>query len=164
MVNVDTADLPPTPQAAASPVAATEQGPRQGRARIALIGTGGRSEMYIRAILGAHSDTADLVALSDVNPGRVDYYQKLIAELGGAGPVRSFEPARLTAFIKENRIDRVIVTTPDYTHADYIVEALEAGADVVVEKPLTIDADGCRRITAAVAATGRNVVVTFNYR
>jgi predicted dehydrogenase len=44
------------------------------------------------------------------------------------------------------------------------VEGLEAGADVVVEKPLTINADGCRRITDAVARTGRNVVVTFNYR
>lgn len=163
MVNVDTADIPPTSPAAAT-AAATQQRPQQRRARIALIGTGGRSEMYIRAVLGTHSDTAELVALSDVNPGRVDYYQKLIGELGGTGPVRSFEPAQLTAFIKENGIDRVIVTTPDYTHADYIVEALEAGADVVVEKPLTIDADGCRRITSAVAATGRNVVVTFNYR
>ncbi|WP_458111852.1 Gfo/Idh/MocA family oxidoreductase [Arthrobacter sp. R1-13] len=163
MVNVDTADLPPASQPAGSPAAAKEHGQLK-RARISLIGTGGRSEMYIRAILGTHSDTAELVALSDVNPGRVDYYQKLIGELGGAGSVRSFEPAQLTAFIKENGIDRVIVTTPDYTHADYIVEALEAGADVVVEKPLTIDADGCRRITAAVAATGRNVVVTFNYR
>lgn len=164
MVNVDTADLPPASQPAGSPAAAKEHGQQQRRARIALIGTGGRSEMYIRAILGTHSDTAELVALSDVNPGRVDYYQKLIGELGGTGPVGSFEPVQLTAFIKENGIDRVIVTTPDYTHAGYIVEALEAGADVVVEKPLTIDADGCRRITAAVAATGRNVVVTFNYR
>ncbi|WP_461164647.1 Gfo/Idh/MocA family protein [Arthrobacter sp. R4-81] len=163
MVNVDTADLPPASQPAGSPAAAKEHGQLK-RARIALIGTGGRSEMYIRAILGTHSDTAELVALSDVNPGRVDYYQKLIGELGGTGSVRSFEPAQLTAFIKEHGIDRVIVTTPDYTHANYIVEALEAGADVVVEKPLTIDADGCRRITAAVAATGRNVVVTFNYR
>ena len=76
----------------------------------------------------------------------------------------SFDPADLTAFIQANSIDRVVVTTPDYTHADYIVESLEAGADVVVEKPLTIDAEGCRRITKAVAETGRNVVVTFNYR
>lgn len=134
------------------------------KARIALIGTGGRSEMYIRAIFGKHADTAELVAFSDVNPGRVEFYQKLIQELGAPGPVASFDPAELTAFIQANGIDRVVVTTPDYTHADYIVEALEAGADVVVEKPLTIDAEGCRRITRAVAETGRNVVVTFNYR
>lgn len=134
------------------------------KARIALIGTGGRSEMYIRAIYGKHSDTAELVGLSDVNPGRVKYYQKLIQELGGTQPVKSFEPGQLTAFIRDNAIERVVVTTPDFTHADYIVEGLEAGADVVVEKPLTINADGCRRITDAVARTGRNVVVTFNYR
>ncbi|WP_454699314.1 Gfo/Idh/MocA family protein [Arthrobacter humicola] len=134
------------------------------KARIALIGTGGRSEMYIRAIFGKHSDTAELVAFSDVNPGRVEFYQKLIQELGAPGPVAAFDPADLTAFIRANDIDRVVVTTPDYTHADYIVEGLEAGADVVVEKPLTIDAEGCRRITKAVEETGRNVVVTFNYR
>ncbi|WP_163166818.1 Gfo/Idh/MocA family oxidoreductase [Arthrobacter sp. Alg241-R88] len=137
---------------------------RSGKARIALIGTGGRSEMYIRAIFGKHADTAELVAFSDVNPGRVEFYQKLIQELGAPGPVASFDPADLTAFIQDNNIDRVVVTTPDYTHANYIVEALRAGADVVVEKPLTIDADGCRRITRAVHETGRNVVVTFNYR
>ncbi|WP_142060705.1 Gfo/Idh/MocA family oxidoreductase [Pseudarthrobacter sp. B4EP4b] len=137
---------------------------RGGKARIALIGTGGRSEMYIRAIFGKHADTAELVAFSDVNPGRVEFYQQLIQELGAPGPVASFDPADLTAFIQANSIDRVIVTTPDYTHADYIVEGLRAGADVVVEKPLTIDAEGCRRITQAVHETGRNVVVTFNYR
>ncbi|MCQ6273093.1 Gfo/Idh/MocA family oxidoreductase [Pseudarthrobacter sp. R1] len=149
---------------AADTAAAVGAAGRNGKARIALIGTGGRSEMYIRAIFGKHADTAELVAFSDVNPGRVEFYQKLIQELGAPGPVASFDPADLTAFIQDNNIDRVVVTTPDYTHADYIVEALRAGADVVVEKPLTIDAEGCRRITRAVHETGRNVVVTFNYR
>ncbi|MDP9888816.1 Gfo/Idh/MocA family protein [Pseudarthrobacter enclensis] len=144
--------------------AASRHGTASGRARIALIGTGGRSEMYIRAIFGKHADTAELVAFSDVNPGRVEFYQKLIQELGSPGPVASFEPADLTAFVQANNIDRIIVTTPDYTHADYIVEGLRAGADVVVEKPLTIDAESCRRIVQAVHETGRNVVVTFNYR
>jgi predicted dehydrogenase len=144
--------------------AAAPQTGQTARARIAIIGTGGRSEMYIRAIFGKHSDTAELVAFSDVNRGRVEFYQKLIQELGATGPVASFDPEDLTSFIQANNIDRVVVTTPDYTHADYIVEALKAGADVVVEKPLTIDAEGCRRITRAVKETGRNVVVTFNYR
>jgi len=151
--------------AGADTAAAAFTATRDGRkARIALIGTGGRSEMYVRAIFGKHTDTAELVAFSDVNPGRVEFYQKLIQELGAPGPVASFEPAGLTAFIQANNIDRIIVTTPDYTHADYIVEGLRAGADVVVEKPLTIDAESCRRIVQAVHETGRNVVVTFNYR
>jgi predicted dehydrogenase len=135
------------------------------RTRFALVGTGARSEMYIRAILGAHADVAELVALSDLNPGRVDYYRRLAAELAPGTPEPGFfAPADLTAFIQANGIQRIIITTPDFTHADYIVEGLRAGADVVVEKPLTISAEGCRRITEAVAETGRNVVVTFNYR
>jgi len=151
--------------AAGADTAAAAVAPGQrGKARIALIGTGGRSEMYIRAIFGKHADTAELVAFSDVNPGRVEFYQKLIQELGAPGPLASFDPAGLTSFVQANSIDRIIVTTPDYTHADYIVEGLRAGADVVVEKPLTIDAESCRRIVQAVQETGRNVVVTFNYR
>ncbi|RAX16820.1 gfo/Idh/MocA family oxidoreductase [Pseudarthrobacter sp. AG30] len=154
-----------TTSAAAAPHTAAGSPTSDGRkARLALVGTGGRSEMYIRAVFGKHADTAELVAFSDVNPGRVEFYQGLIQELGAPGPIASFDPADLTAFIQANHIDRVVVTTPDYTHADYIVEALRAGADVVVEKPLTIDAEGCRRITKAVQETGRNVVVTFNYR
>src|SRR5690606_34867155 len=60
--------------------------------------------------------------------------------------------------------DRVIVCAPDFRHADLIVRSLDAGADVVVEKPLTIDADSARRIEDAVERTGREVVLTFNYR
>ncbi|KIC66839.1 Gfo/Idh/MocA family protein [Pseudarthrobacter phenanthrenivorans] len=153
-----------TGTAAADTAAALAAPGKDGKARIALIGTGGRSEMYVRAIFGKHADTAELVAFSDVNPGRVEFYQKLIQELGAPGPVASFDPAELTSFVQANAIDRIIVTTPDYTHADYIVEGLRAGADVVVEKPLTIDAESCRRIVQAVHETGRNVVVTFNYR
>jgi predicted dehydrogenase len=41
---------------------------------------------------------------------------------------------------------------------------MRAGVDVVLEKPLTTDAEGCRMITAAVEETGRSVVLTFNYR
>jgi predicted dehydrogenase len=41
---------------------------------------------------------------------------------------------------------------------------MDAGADVVVEKPLTIDAASTARIEEAIERTGREVVVTFNYR
>ncbi len=158
MINVDTENIQTTAARTSEIPGATT--------RFALIGTGARSEMYIRAILGDHADTAELVGLSDTNPGRIEYYQGLIRELRGnpEGSVPTFAPDSLTAFIQENAVQRVIVTSPDHTHAAYIVEALEAGADVVVEKPLTIDAEGCRRITRAVEQTGRSVIVTFNYR
>ena len=131
--------------------------------RYALVGSGHRAQMYVDAILGAHSDVAELVALSDPNPTRIDYYAARMRAAGAAEPSR-WHPDDLERMVAEASVDRVIVTSPDVTHADLIVRALEAGVDVVVEKPLTIDADGCRAIVEAAERTGRSVVVTFNYR
>ena len=133
------------------------------RERYALIGTGHRSQMYLDAIVGPHADVAELVAWSDSNPGRIDHYERLLAEQGVALPAR-YGPDDVERLITEQRVDRVIVTTPDFTHADIVSRALLAGADVIVEKPLTIDREGVERIAAAVAESGRNVVTTFNYR
>ncbi|WP_218714120.1 Gfo/Idh/MocA family protein [Arthrobacter sp. BF1] len=150
--------------------------PSKKKARLALVGAGSRAGMYVEAVMGPHADTAVLVGIGDVNQGRTGYYMELAGRLlavqagndeadsAPASAPTAFDPVELTAFITANAIDRVIITTPDHTHADYIVEALNAGADVVVEKPLTIDVDGCRRIIEAIEQTGRNVVVTFNYR
>ena len=153
---------------AESPAESASASAQKKRSRLVLVGAGSRAEMYIQAVLGTHSDTAELVAIADVNQGRANYYTALAGGLcseQGISPAPvSFDPAQLTAYIQDHAIDRVIITTPDFTHADYIVEVLNAGADVVVEKPLTIDVEGCARITAAIAETGRNVVVTFNYR
>ncbi|WP_281176700.1 Gfo/Idh/MocA family protein [Curtobacterium ammoniigenes] len=134
------------------------------RTRYAIIGTGSRAGMYIGAMLGDHSDVAELVAMVDQNPGRMEYYRRLVAEQSPGLTPSTWSPDQLEQVIADERIDRVIVTTPDYTHAGFVSRALRAGADVVVEKPLTIDEAGSRLIADAVAETGRDVVMTFNYR
>jgi predicted dehydrogenase len=60
--------------------------------------------------------------------------------------------------------DAVIVATTDRFHHDYIIRALEAGCDVISEKPLTIDAPKCRAILAAEARTGQRITVILNLR
>jgi predicted dehydrogenase len=117
--------------------------------------------MYLEAIASTHADVARLVAWADTNPGRMAWSAERFPALGEPA---SFELARLTEAIREHAVETVIVTTPDATHADYIVAALEAGADVVVEKPLTTTVEGVRRIADAVERTGREVTITFNYR
>ncbi|MGY0061162.1 Gfo/Idh/MocA family oxidoreductase [Streptomyces sp. LZ34] len=66
--------------------------------------------------------------------------------------------------LRRERVDLVVVCTVDRTHDHYIVQALEAGCDVVTEKPMTTDADRTRRILDAQRRTGREVRVAFNYR
>jgi predicted dehydrogenase len=137
--------------------------PASRRERYALVGTGHRAQMYLDAMRGDHADVAELVAWSDTNPGRLDFYENEFVAAGAAVPLR-FTPDELERTIADQLIDRVIVTSPDFTHADLVSRSLLAGADVVVEKPITIDADGLRRIAAAIETSGRSVVTTFNYR
>jgi len=127
----------------------------------ALIGTGGRAGMYIGALADSHADAGTLVAWADTNPGRQDWHEKTSP---GIGQPRRFDPENLDAIVAEENIDAVIVTTPDYLHAKYVVAALEAGADAIVEKPLTINEEGIRAIAEAAERTGRKVTITFNYR
>jgi predicted dehydrogenase len=121
--------------------------------------------MYLDAMAGDHRDVAELVGLIEPNPGRLSVH---VNRLAGAGldmsGVRTGQPDQLEYVITEARADRAIITSPDFTHAGLIVRCLDAGADVVVEKPLTIDPAGTRAIAEAVARSGRQVVVTHNYR
>ncbi|MGE5549776.1 MAG: Gfo/Idh/MocA family protein [Bacteroidota bacterium] len=52
----------------------------------------------------------------------------------------------------------------DCTHHEFIIKALEAGKDIITEKPMTVDDEKYRAILAAEKRTGRKVRVTFNYR
>ncbi|MGM7670946.1 Gfo/Idh/MocA family protein [Microbacterium sp. A93] len=131
------------------------------RLRYALVGTGSRAQMYLDAIATTHADVAELVAWTDTNPGRQEWS---LTQHPGLGTPASFAPDALAEAVREHHVDRVIITSPDFTHADHIVTALDAGADVVVEKPLTISEEGVRRIAEATERTGRNVTITFNYR
>ena len=121
--------------------------------------------MYLDAIAGDHRDDADLVGLIEPNPGRLAVH---VNRLAGAGldmsEVLTGHPDDLEDVIAKTRADRAIITSPDFTHAGLIVRCLDAGVDVVVEKPLTIDPAGTRLIAEAVARSGRQVVVTHNYR
>ena len=123
------------------------------RTRYALSGSGHRAQMYLDAIAGPHADVAELVALLDVNPARREFHRDRVP---------AFADVVLAG--AEQRVDRVIVTSMDRFPAEHVVRSLEAGADVVVEKPLTIDAPSARSIQDAIDRTGRSVVVTFNYR
>src|SRR6478609_7611872 len=142
---------------------ASANAPSKTRSRYALVGAGHRAQMYIDAISDRFAGSTELLAWSDTNPGRLDFYDELMAARAIDTPAR-YEPSELPAMINDLNIGTVVVTSPDFTHAAVIETCLRAGADVVVEKPLTIDAAGCARIADAVRATGRQVTVTFNYR
>jgi predicted dehydrogenase len=133
--------------------------------RYVVVGTGHRVQMYLDAMAGDHRDDAELVGLVEPNPGRVAVHVNRLSQAGlDMEKVITAHPDDLERVIKETEADRAIITSPDYTHAELIVRSLDAGVDVVVEKPLTINAEATRQIADAVQRSGRQVIVTHNYR
>ncbi|MBQ7208804.1 MAG: Gfo/Idh/MocA family oxidoreductase [Lentisphaeria bacterium] len=133
--------------------------------RYAVVGTGGRSDMYICALAGGdYKDYAELVAFCDVNQGRMDYYNERIGKKYNHAPVPTYLSQDFDRMIEECRPDTVIVTTMDRTHHKYGCRAMELGCDVISEKPMTVDAEKCQQIIDTQKKTGKHYTVTFNYR
>jgi predicted dehydrogenase len=91
------------------------------------------------------------------------YYDRALAAAGKDAPIR-YAPDEFDKLLAEQRPDVVVVTSPDATHHVYATAALEAGCDVVVEKPLTTALDPAQSIAKAVESSAGDLVVTFNYR
>ncbi len=133
------------------------------RTRYAVVGAGSRSQMYVDAIAGPYAEHAQLVAICEPNPVRAALAVQRAVDAGVPAP-STWHPDSLEELIRAERVDRVVITARDDLHAPLIVRALEAGVDVVVEKPLTIDAESAAAIEDAVERTGGDVLLTFNYR
>jgi len=128
------------------------------RTRYALVGTGNRgTTMWGRELLAGWSEYVELVGICDLNLMRAERARAMI---GSDAPLYS----DFDAMMEEQRPSLVIVCTPDDTHDDIVVRALEGGADVISEKPMTTTREKIARIREAEARTGRRVDVSFNYR
>jgi predicted dehydrogenase len=112
--------------------------------------------MYAKPIYEQYADTSRLVGVFDTNSIRAQYTSQ---ECGHAPVFKSFEE-----MLDRAHPDTIIVTTVDRYHHEYIVKALEAGCEVITEKPMTIDAEKCRAILSAEIKTGKKITVTFNCR
>jgi predicted dehydrogenase len=126
--------------------------------RYALVGTGHRGvTMWGRDLLAGWGDGLRLVGLCDTNPLRAERARALI---GTTAPLYG----DLRALLTEVAPDLVIVATRDSEHDVAVIAALDAGVDVICEKPLATTAAKLRSILEAEARSGRRVDVGFNYR
>jgi predicted dehydrogenase len=125
--------------------------------KYALVGAGGRAlSMFAQPMARELKDAAELVGVYDVNAVRAN---QLSLECGNVPVYDDFDQ-----MISESKAEAVIVATIDKFHDEYIIRSLDAGCDVISEKPMTIDGDKCKAIIEAEERTGKKVTVTLNCR
>lgn len=121
-----------------------------------LIGAGlrGRSDASCVAKSGAN---AEIAAVSDVYAPRL---AKACAALGPqAKPARDYR-----AILDDKNIDGVIVATPNHWHVQMVLEAISAGKDVYVEKPVTHNIDEGDKLIAGADQSDRVVATGTQQR
>jgi UDP-N-acetylglucosamine 3-dehydrogenase len=117
---------------------------------VALCGLGEIGQFHLQAI--RESESAELVAVCELDRDLA------VASVDESVAIHSDAAAMLAG----NGIDVVDVCLPHHLHEPVAVEALTAGCDVILEKPLAADLDGCRSIARAATAAGRRVGVSHN--
>ncbi len=110
--------------------------PRARRYRTALIGSGWWGMNILRVALS--SGTVDVVGLCDVDAGQLEKAALEVEQLSGKAPTIF---AHYEELLARTNCEIAIVATPDHWHALPTIAALEAGAHVYLEKPISHTVD-----------------------
>jgi predicted dehydrogenase len=128
------------------------------RVRVGVVGYSDRAwQALIPAfLLHAKKLNFDLVAVSDIWSRRRDEGAASVGKLLGREVAKTRNNDEL---YERNDVDAVIVATADFQHALHGVEAVRAGRDAYVEKPLANTMEDARAILKAVEETKRIVQI-----
>ncbi|MFP8952345.1 Gfo/Idh/MocA family protein [Natrialbaceae archaeon A-arb3/5] len=119
---------------------------------IGIVGLGGMGTLHAQYLdeLGA-----DIVAGADLVERQRDRFE---AEFGA----RTYETHE--GLVVDEDVDAIVVATPNRFHEPIAVAALEAGCDVLVEKPLAHTLESAERIADVEATADGNCMVGFHNR
>ncbi|MDH3686060.1 MAG: Gfo/Idh/MocA family oxidoreductase, partial [Myxococcales bacterium] len=113
--------------------------------RIGVAGAGYWGKNLVRTFAAAAG--SQLVAIADGSP-------EVRARMGRSYPEAELLETAGELFGRPD-VDAVVLATPAATHAALALEALAAGKDVFVEKPLALDVASARQVEEAVAREHR---------
>jgi predicted dehydrogenase len=124
--------------------------------RVALIGTGwyGKSDLF-RLIQVA---PVDVVALCDVDKHLLTAAGDMVSKRQKSGKVPKLY-GDYRKLLAENQLDIVLIGTPDHWHSLMCIDALKSGANVYVQKPISVDVLEGEAMVAAARKYKRTVQV-----
>ncbi len=121
--------------------------------RFGLVGAGAIAASHITGI--KNTEGAELSAICEKNPARVE-------ELKKEYPVPCF--TEIEDMLSSGLVDAVDITTPSGLHLEPALKAIEAGAHVLVEKPMEITPERIDRMSEAAKKKGVKLGCIFQSR
>lgn len=128
--------------------------------QVAMIGTGGMARHHIRGML-KQTDTTRIRVVCEPSEAAYNAAAELFREAGLEPPPNEPDFEKLLVDYGDE-LDTAFIVTPHNMHYPQAVACLETGLDVLVEKPMVMNAEEAVRLIEARDRTGRLVVVAFN--
>jgi predicted dehydrogenase len=122
--------------------------------KVAVFGAGYQGRLHVERL--STIEDVEVVALCDTNDARAAEVAK---SFGVASVYRNYRQV-----LDNHSLDLVTVCTMPFLHREMTVAALDAGAHVLCEKPLAMNATEGRAMLDAAEAAGRLLTVGFNLR
>jgi len=124
--------------------------------RVGLIGTGWYGKVDLLRLIQVAP--VEVVSLCDVNSKNLEEGAEIVASRQASKKKpRTYKDYR--KMLAEKDLDIVIIATPDHWHALNAIEAMEAGADLYLQKPISVDVVESQAILAAARKLGRVVQI-----
>lgn len=125
---------------------------------IGVVGCGSRAKGILQSM--ADSSNIEIVALADIFKDQLEGWSSFADELNkrkGYAPVSSknrYVGSEAYLRLLENKqVDAVVIASPGYSHPRMADDAVAAGKHLYCEKPVAVDADGCKQVLR----TARNI-------
>ena len=128
------------------------------RTRVGFIGVGVMARHHLEEIF--EGGETDVVAVCEPAPAAYAAAAQLFDQHGLAPPPNEPDWTRFVATY-QGQLDAVFIITPHVLHFAQATACLEAGFDVLLEKPMVMTADEARALIETRDRTGRLLVVAF---
>lgn len=123
------------------------------KVRITAIGCGGFMRYRLKNLM--QIPEVEVVALVDPDPAQIERTVHAYPELAG---IPTFADTRESLNIAS---DAATIATPHTQHAQQIIECLEAGRHVIVEKPMVTSIEDAHRVIAARDRSGKQAMISY---
>lgn len=124
---------------------------------MAMIGCGGMARHHMRNIL-KQLDTTRVTVVCEPSPEAYAAFAKIFTDAGQTAPPNETDLGQLLA---RHKVQTAFIVTPHAFHHDQTQACLEAGVDVLLEKPMVMNAAEAESLMALRDKTQRLLVVAF---
>lgn len=128
------------------------------KVRVGIIGTGWIAESHMHSYL--KQPDVEIVAGADLVPGKAEAFFKKF----GLENVKCYPSGAAMVADKSLKLDAVSVCTYNRQHAPCAIEALNAGLNVLLEKPFTVTTEEAVEVMRAEKKSGKILSIGFQPR